>query len=108
MHHPHNRPDPWRLIVHLKSRRSLLQYVEFHKISGRELARRANDVAKKKGGSVGPAIVGHLLRGGPSGRDSCNLVTAQAIEEALGVPPGFLFELSLSPVADTRRRERVA
>lgn len=100
--------DPWRLIVRLKSRRALVEYAEFHKLSGRALARRANEIAKKKGGSVGPAIVGHLMRGGPTGRDSCNLVTAEAIEEALGCPPGFLFEPSLSPVADSRPRTESA
>jgi hypothetical protein len=102
------RPDPWRLIVRLKSRRVLLEYVAFHNITGRELARRADKIAKKNGGGVGPGIVGHLMRGGPSGRDSCNLVTAQAIEEALGCPPGFLFEPTLSPVADTKRQSSVA
>lgn len=101
------RPDPWRLIVRLKSRRALVEFAEFQKLSGRALARKANDIAKKKGGTVGPAIVGHLMRGGPTGRDSCNLITAQAIEEALGCPPGFLFEPSLSSVADAKR-QRVA
>lgn len=100
----HRRPDPWRLIVHLKSRRALLEYAEFHQLSGRALARKADQIAKKKGASVGPAIVGHLMRSGPSGRDTCNLVTAQAIEEALGCPPGFLFEPTLSPVADSKRQ----
>lgn len=95
------RPDPWRLIVRLKSRRTLNEYIEFHKISGRELARRANLIAKKNGDSVGPAIVNHLRSGY---RDSCNLATARAIEEALQCPPGFLFEPSMSPVADNRRQ----
>jgi hypothetical protein len=98
------RPDPWRLIVKLKSRRALREYAEFHKLSGRALARKANEIAQKKGGTVGPAIVGHLMRGGSNGRDTCNLVTARAIEEALGCPPGFLFEPSLSPVSDTTRQ----
>ena len=102
--------DPWRLVVRLKSRRALIEYAEFHKLSGRALAKKADAIAKKKdkNASVGPAIVGHLMRGGPTGRDSCNLVTATAIEEALQCPPGFLFEPSLSPVADTKRRERAA
>lgn len=103
------RPDPWRLIVRLKSRRALVEFAEFQKLTGRGLARKADEIAKKKDkdASVGPAIVGHLMRGGPTGRDTCNLVTARAIEEALGCPPGFLFEPSLSSVADTGRR-RVA
>lgn len=102
--------DPWRLTVRLKSRRALVEYVEFHKLSGRALARKADAIAKKKDkkASVGPGIVGHLLRGGPTGRDSCSLTTAKAIEEALGVPPGFLFEPSLSPVADTKRHRSAA
>lgn len=106
----HHRPDPWRLIVRLKSRRALLEYAEFHKLSGRALAKKADAIAKKKDkdASVKHAIVGHLMRGGPTGRDTCNLVTATAIEEALGCPPGFLFEPSLSPVADSGRRKAVA
>lgn len=93
------QPDPWRLIVRLKSRRVLRHYVEFNQLSGRALAKKAG---------LKPAIVGHLLREGPSGRDTCNLTTAKAIEEALGCPPGLLFEPSLSPVADTKRRKPAA
>lgn len=89
------RPDPWRLIVRLKSRRALVEYAEFHKLSGRALAKKAG---------LGPAIVGHLLSGR---RTTCNLDTARKLEEALGCPPGFLFEPSLSPVSDSMR-QRVA
>ena len=100
-----HRPDPWRLIVRLKSRRALNEYIEFHKVSGRELARRANEIARKSGATVGPAIVNHLRSGH---RDTCNLTTARAIEEALQCPPGFLFMPSVSPVADNRHREAVS
>lgn len=86
------QPDPWRLIVRLKSRRVLTEYCEFHKLSGRALAKRAG---------LGPAIVGHLISGR---RTTCNLATARAIEEALQCPPGFLFEPSVSPVADSSAR----
>lgn len=91
--------------MRLKSRRVLNEYIEFHKISGRELARRANQIAKKAdpNDSVGPAIVNHLRSGF---RDTCNLVTARAIEEALQCPPGFLFEQSVSRVADSTRQTR--
>lgn len=82
--------------MRLKSRRALREYCEFHHLSGRQLALKAG---------LKPAIVGHLLRGGASGRDTCNLKTARAIEEALGCPPGFLFEPSLSHVADNGRRQ---
>lgn len=84
--------DPWRLIVRLKSRRALVEYAEFHKLSGRALARKAG---------LGPAIVGHLMAGR---RTTCSLETARKIEEALACPPGFLFEPSLSRVADAKRR----
>lgn len=87
--------DPWRLIVRLKSRRALNEYAEFHKLSGRALAKKAG---------LGPAIVGHLMSGR---RQTCNLSTARKLEEALSCPPGFLFEPSLSPVADSTR-QRVA
>jgi hypothetical protein len=95
---PHMQPDPWRLVVRLKSRRALVEYAEFHKLSGRALARKADAIAKKKDKNrgVGPGIVGHLMSGR---RTSCSLATAQAIEEALGCPTGFLFEPSLSSVS---------
>lgn len=83
------KPDPWRLIVRLKSRRALNEYANFHNLSGRQLAKKAG---------LGPAIVGHLMSGR---RTTCNLETATKLEEALGCPPGFLFEPSLSPVADS-------
>lgn len=86
------QPDPWRLVVRLKSRRALTEYAQFHKLSGRALARKAG---------LGPGIVGHLMSGR---RTTCNLETAKAIEEALGCPQGFLFEPSLSPVADTTQQ----
>jgi|GEM_PF-1383075 hypothetical protein len=91
--------DAWRLIVRLKSRRALREYVTFHGLTGRGLARKAG---------LKPAIVGHLLREGPTGRNSCSLATARAIEEALGCPPGFLFEPSMSRVADAMPRSRSA
>jgi hypothetical protein len=87
--------DPWRLIVKLKSKRVLREYADFHKLSGRQLAKKAG---------LKPAIIGHLMRDGKTGRDTCNLETAKAIEEALGCPPGFLFEPSLSAVADSKRQ----
>ncbi len=79
--------------MRLKSRRSLNEYVSFHKLSGRGLARKAG---------LKPAIVGHLLSGR---RSTCSLATARAIEEALGCPPGFLFEPTMSRVADSQRRQ---
>lgn len=83
--------------MRLKSRRALNEYLEFHKLSGRALAKRAG---------LGPAIVGHLISGR---RSTCNLATARAIEEALQCPPGFLFEPSVSRAADSgRQREQVA
>jgi hypothetical protein len=90
-------PDPWRLVVRLKSHRALVEYVNFHNLTGRGLARKAG---------LKPAVVGHLLRASDkrSARRTCSLETARAIEEALSCPPGFLFEPSMSPVADTARQ----
>lgn len=85
-------PDPWRLIVKIKSRRTLKEYAKFHKLSGRALAKKAG---------LSPAIVNHLMSGE---RDTCNLETARKLEEALQCPPGFLFEPSMSRVADTTRQ----
>ncbi|UIU47039.1 helix-turn-helix domain-containing protein [Microcystis phage MinS1] len=90
------QPDPWRLIVRLKSKRALNDYAEFHKLSGRALARKAG---------LGQAIVGHLMSGR---RTTCSLATARALEEALGCPSGFLFEPTLSGVADTNRQRGAA
>lgn len=84
--------DPWRLIVRLKSRRALVEYAEFHKLSGRALAKKAG---------LGPAIVGHLMAGR---RNTCTIETARKIEEALSCPSGFLFEPSMSRVADSKRQ----
>lgn len=78
--------------MRLKSRRVLNEYVQFHKLSGRALAKRAG---------LGPAIVGHLMSGR---RTTCNLTTARALEEALQCPPGFLFEPTVSRAADSGRR----
>lgn len=78
--------------MRLKSRRALTEYAEFHKLSGRALAKRAG---------LSPAIVGHLMSGR---RSTCNLSTARALEEALQCPPGFLFEPSVSRVADSARQ----
>lgn len=91
-----HRADQWRLIVRLKSRRALREYAEFHKLSGRALAKKAG---------LKPAIVGHLMSGR---RETCNLNTAKAIEGALGCPSGFLFEPAMSPVADSKRQGSAA
>ena len=80
--------DPWRLYVRLRSHRLLKEYVKHMGLSGRELAKRAG---------LGHAIVGHLLKGT---RTTCNPATAKAIEEALGCPPGLLFEPFVASVRD--------
>lgn len=79
--------DPWRLTVRLKSRRALADYMEFRNItSAYQLARAA---------ALKPGVVGHLVSGR---RNSCSPKTARAIEEALGCPPGFLFDPKMSQV----------
>lgn len=93
--------DPWRLVVKLKSHRALVEYMRFHNLSGRGLAKKAG---------LRPAVVGHLVRdpNRPTSRSTCSVRTARAIEEALGCPPGFLFEATLSPVADAKPQPRKA
>lgn len=89
--------DAWRLVVRLKSRRVLCEFATFKAYSVRALA----DAAKRTDGtSLKPAVVGHLMSGK---RSTCSLATARAIEEALGVPHGFLFDPSMSKVADDGR-----
>lgn len=81
----------------LKSRRALIDYMQFHKIgTAYELARRAN---------LKVGVVGHLVAGR---RNSCSLATARAIEEALGCPPGFLFEPRMSQVVSASRQKVLA
>lgn len=88
----------WRLHVRLKDRELLNRYIgkQGLRISGRELARRAN---------VSPAIVNHLRSGE---RTTCSKRVAVAIEEALGCPPGLLFVESVSTVRADGRRPTVA
>lgn len=81
-----NDPNLWRLNVKLRSRRLLQDYVKHLGLSGREVAKRAG---------LGHAIVAHLLKGT---RTTCTPSTARAIEEALGCPPGLLFESTVSAV----------
>jgi hypothetical protein len=84
--------------VRLKSRRALVEYAEFHKLSGRH-----GTLDREEGKASVPAIVGHLMSGR---RNTCTCDTPK-IEEALSCPSGFLFEPSLSRVADSKRqRER--
>lgn len=71
----------------LRSRRLLRDYVNHLGWSGRRLAKEAG---------LGPAIVGHLLKGE---RSTCSPRTARRIEEALGCPRGLLFEESVSTVS---------
>lgn len=59
---------------------ALRGYLRLLGLSERELARRAG---------IGHATVNHLLGGRRSG---CTQATAEAVERALGVPPGVFFE----------------
>lgn len=98
----HHQQHDWRLIVKLRSRRALLEFMQYQGLSGRALARKAG---------LSPAIVGHLARDShsKSARRTCSIKTARAIEEALGCPPGFLFEADMCSVAaHTTHREKVA
>lgn len=81
------KAEKWRLTVRLRSRRALVDFMNFHRIkSAYELARRAG---------LKPGVVGHIVSGR---RTTCSLATARAIEEALQVPTGFLFEPRMSQV----------
>ena len=76
----------------LRSRRVLNDYINHNKLSNRGLAKKAG---------LSPATIDHLRSGR---RDSCNLDTATAIEEALGCPPGLIFAPEALPVAATTRQ----
>ncbi len=75
--------------MRLKDRRMLLQYMDYKRMKIRELAAAAN---------VSRATIGHLHSGA---RKTVKPATARAIEEALGAPPGLLFD----PIASSVSRE---
>lgn len=70
----------WKLDMRLKSPQMLQQYMEFKRMKIRDLAKAAG---------VSRATIGHLHSGG---RKTAKPATARAVEEALGCPPGLLFE----------------
>ena len=73
--------------MRLKSPEMLRQYMEFKRMKVRDLAKAAG---------IARATVGHLHSGS---RVTAKPATARAIEEALGCPPGLLFEARASSVA---------
>lgn len=81
-----NRTD-WRLDMQLKSPEMLRQYMEFKRL-------RIRDLAAASG--VSRATIGHLHSGA---RKSAKPATARRIEEALGCPPGLLFEATSSKIS---------
>lgn len=72
--------------MRLKSPEMLRQYMEFKRMKVRDLASAAK---------ISRATVGHLHSGA---RSTAKPETARAIEEALGCPPGLLFEARSSKV----------
>ena len=82
--------DVWRLTARLTSRRVLKQHMAYRKLkTGYALAKAC--------GFNSPSRVNNLLRD----RNTCSPATAQAIEEALDVPPGSLFVVETVRLADT-------
>lgn len=73
--------------MRLKNRQMLVQYMDYKRLRVRELAKAAG---------VSRATIGHLRSGA---RTSCKPETAAAIEEALGAPPGLLFDPIASRVS---------
>lgn len=78
----------WRLDMKLKSPEMLQQYMDYKRMKVRDLAKAAG---------ISRATVGHLHSFKRQG--SCSPATARAIEEALGCPPGLLFEARSSKVS---------
>lgn len=83
----------WRLVVKLKNRSALTAYMEFRRLNGTQLARRAG---------VPRSLIGFLTTTGRSARDTCSRASAEAIETALDCPKGFLFEERVSHVVAAR------
>ena len=73
--------------MQLRDSRMLKQYMDFKRLTIRELATEAH---------VSRSTVGHLVSGA---RRTAKPETARAIEEALGAPPGLLFEARASRVS---------
>lgn len=73
--------------MQLKSPEMLRQYMEFKRMKIRDLAQSAG---------VSRATIGHLHSGA---RKSAKPATARRVEEALGCPPGLLFEAISSKVS---------
>lgn len=73
--------------MYLKSPEMLRQYMEFKRMTVRDLAKVAG---------VSRATIGHLRSGA---RSTARPATARAIEEALGCPPSLLFEARSSKVS---------
>ena len=78
----------WRLDMKLKSPEMLRQYMAYKRMNIRELAKAAG---------VHSATIGHLHSGKRQGK--CSPDTARRVEEALGCPPGLLFEARASTVS---------
>lgn len=76
--------------MQLRSRDALVICLEATGMSERQLARMAG---------LSHATVNHLITGRRTG---CTLATAHAIESALGVGPGTLFDNAPAPVEEAR------
>lgn len=93
--------EQWRMWVKLKSMRALKEYMAFHHLD------TAYALAKRAG--ISPGVVYFLTADDPKKRRAtCSLKSARAIEEALQCPPGFLFDVKMSPVADDPRERTAA
>ena len=77
----------WRLDMRLKSPQMLKQYMQYKRLTIRQLATAAR---------ISHSTVGHLHAGT---RKTCSPESARAIEEALQAPPGLLFEAVASNVS---------
>lgn len=83
-----------RMPVRLRnnSNTRLRDMLELRRITVRQLAKNAG---------VPESLLWHLMRDSiyPTARRTCSAPTAAAIERALDVDPGYLFEVEPSPVA---------
>lgn len=73
--------------MRLKSPQMLRQYMEYKRLTIRELAQSAR---------ISHSTVGHLHSGA---RKTCSPASARAIEEALQAPPGLLFDAETTNVS---------
>jgi hypothetical protein len=102
-----NQPDFGRLWVRLISKRAFRDYLQFRRVSNKQLAEDVTRILRERGYDFrcSESTIAFLRSEKKAARWTCRPETADAIESALNVPPGSLFAvefLGASPI-DNRK-----